>query len=732
MPPTDNSDDRSIRNTVSNSTLGTTIQARDITGLQIHTTYAAPPAPRYVPRQLLPAIAHFTDRVQDAQDLRAAHNTFCGTAGIVVISGPSGVGKTALATQWLRKEHNRFPDGQLYADLRGYTPGEPVRAVQVLARFLRAYGLSRLPQDEDELAALWRTVASGRRIAVHLDNAPSAERIRPLLPGEEGHLVVVTSRAPLEDLVDVAVFHRLHPLDPDASTRLIAQWIGPEQIAAAPRAAQDLVAMCGGLPLALRVAARHQVAQPHLTLDETVEALVRSQDPARPGHLLPAESPEILRALDTAVEALGPAVQQVYRLLGTAPLADLDPDAAAAVCGMSRSEVLHALTALGERNLLESRGADPTRHVFTLHDTVWAHARARAAAELTADQHQAALRRLLDWYVYATTAADALITPTHHDRLPRTYATTPTLPPPFTRPVDAMAWLRSQAENLMLLVHATGAGLYSSCWQLVSAMWPLFLHARLHTESVTAHELAIDAARRDASSPAALRRQVEREMRTSGAVALRGLGRYERARRWYERARDSAIADGDRHSRAQSLNGLGETLLNADRPDEAVPHFREARQQRRDNGDDRGVALCDLELGKAALATSHPDEAEVHLAQARAALLRAGDAFNAARALAYEGLARGHDDYTAGLVVLRAALAEFAQPATSSAHWQARTHEFIGQTAQQHADIPAARESYLASLAIYERLSPSDAHRVRRRLDELPSGTAAMFNDVTP
>ena len=235
-------------------------------------------AQRVVPRQLPAGAAFFAGREAELKELdelldqAGSEDGADGPGGAVVISavaGMAGVGKTALAVHWARKVAGRFPDGQLYVNLRGYdTEGAAVTAEEVTGWFLAALGVPpfQIPADAQARSGLYRSVLAGRRVLIVLDNARDAAQVRPLLPGSPGCLVVVTSRTALAGLAaaEGARPLRLGPLDDEQSVRLLAARLGPERVAAEPEAVAELVARCGHLPLALAVMAARAAANPGL------------------------------------------------------------------------------------------------------------------------------------------------------------------------------------------------------------------------------------------------------------------------------------------------------------------------------------------------------------------------------------------------------------------------------------------------------------------------------------
>ncbi|MGI3229950.1 NB-ARC domain-containing protein [Streptomyces sp. GTA36] len=245
---------------------GPSVQAHAITG-GVHFNATQPLRPLPVPRQLLPAPHRFVDRTRDAAALNSIRSTH-----LVVVSGPAGVGKTAFVSHWLHQVRGDFPDGQLYADLRGDSPGTPALPQEVLGQFLRAYGFSDLPYDQGEQAALWRSVASDLRIVVMLDNAVSAAQVRPLLPGGPGSLSVVASRRRLSGLLaDGAAIHELGLLEPAAAVDLLATRIGDRRTEDERGAVAAVAALCAGLPLAICLAGARMAARPRQTVASLLE-----------------------------------------------------------------------------------------------------------------------------------------------------------------------------------------------------------------------------------------------------------------------------------------------------------------------------------------------------------------------------------------------------------------------------------------------------------------------------
>ena len=360
-----------------------------------------------VPRQLPGMAADFTGRAAElaALDsmLEQAGGQQPGTVVISAIGGTAGVGKTALAVRWAHQAARRFPGGQLYANLRGYDPAQPMAAAGVLGGFLRAFGVTGkdIPAEEEERAALYRSLLAGRRVLVVLDNARSVEQVRPLLPGGSACAVVVTSRDSLAGLVgrDGATRLDLDLLPSADAVRLLRTLIG-RRAGADPDATARLAAQCCRLPLALRVAAELAIARPALSLADLTEELADQQ---RLDLLDAAGDPRtaVRAVFSWSYNSLDPGVARVFRLAGLHPGPDLEPYAAAALAGTTVDHARRVLGMLARANLICCAG--PGR--YSMHDLLRAYARELAAVQDGDDGQHAALTQLFDHYIQTAAAA---------------------------------------------------------------------------------------------------------------------------------------------------------------------------------------------------------------------------------------------------------------------------------------------------------------------------------------
>ncbi|MFI6080065.1 tetratricopeptide repeat protein [Streptomyces sp. NPDC051217] len=678
---------------------GPTVQAREVHGgIHLHPAPAAPerPAP---PRQLLPVPAHFTNREGDVASLNGLRDS---GLPLIVVSGPAGIGKTTLVSKWLRSLRTEFPDGQLYADLRGHSAGGPLGPAEVLGQFLRALGAGPPSTDTVELASLWRSFTAELRIVVMLDNSFTAAQIRPLLLGGPGGLVVVTSRRRLTGLrMEGAGFHQLDALGPAAGVELLTRGIGADRVAGELPAVRRVVALCAGLPLAVCLASARLASRPRQSVGALADALDRKAGGVRLAALEVEGETSVHKALDASYAVLSEETARLYRTLGLLPVRTFDAGIAAASCGESVEWAERRLDELVEANLVEDFGPEACR----FHDLVRIHAHDRSREDDTDAAREEALRRFCDWCLYTATAAQERLTPVQFT-LPRAYVHRPDLPLPFADDVAALGWLDAHRTHLMGAVRAAAnSGWHDTSWMLVDAMWPLFLRLRHYSDWIEAHEIGLAAARRAGN------RAAERQMLNSGAIGLGAARRTEEAAAWYRDSLQAARDAGDVRDEGQALLGLGACHREAGRPAEAVRYLNRAITVWEGCGYPRGAALARTALGEIALAAGAPDEAVACFSQAHAAMVAVNDPHDAARALAFLGRAGVRaGSYAEGVARMNEALLVFT--GSGAAFWQARTLEMLGESAAEHGDGPAAEDFRARALALFEATSPADARRL--------------------
>ncbi|WP_131742292.1 NB-ARC domain-containing protein [Actinomadura roseirufa] len=365
--------------------------ARD--GLEVGPgTVPADPPP---PRQLPGAVAGFVGRARELAELNARLRDPGGAMTITPIVGTAGVGKTALAVRWAHQVCGRFPDGQLYVDLRGYGPVRPRRPAEALELLLCALGVASrsLPSGEDARAGLYRTLLAGRRTLVLLDNAAASEQVRPLLPGSAGCHVVVTSRSGLSALVAGTGARplTLGRLRHDEAVDLLRGILGPARVEREPAAADELVRRCAHLPLAVRIAAQRACTDPSTSLAGLAEALScerhRLDRLATPDDDL---TTDVRAALSWSVRSLPRAQARMFRLLGLHAGRQISVRAAAALGGVDVQYAVRLLDGLAGAHLLErARGG------YRLPGLLRDYALECAAREETEETRASAVRRML-------------------------------------------------------------------------------------------------------------------------------------------------------------------------------------------------------------------------------------------------------------------------------------------------------------------------------------------------
>jgi DNA-binding SARP family transcriptional activator/tetratricopeptide (TPR) repeat protein len=504
-------------------------------GERLSPPQAVPAAASVTPAQLPADVAGFvgrTDQLGQLDALFAAASADSVPVMVVsAIAGTAGVGKTALAVRWAHQVRDRFPDGQLYVDLRGYASEPPLTPLAALAGFLPALGVpvERVPADLNLAAGLYRSVLAGKRVLVLLDNAGSAEQVRPLLPATAGCTVLITSRDRLSGLIARDGAHRIavDMLPADDAVDLLGRVVGPGRVAAERDAAFALADLCGHLPLALRIVAAHLVDRPGLLIASLVHQL-RTGD-----RLSTLSSGDELTAVRTAFDlsytALPADCQRLFRRLGLVPGPHVGAEAAAALTATTPDRAAGQLDRLAAAHLLIETA--PGR--YTCHDLLRCYAAERAHLDDDDAGRSAAVDRVYGYYLRTVDCAVDVFA-AGLTRLPRpaTDATDTELPTPrFDNPDQALAWLDVDRPNLVAAVTtAAEHGPYRAAWLLADALRGYLLQRILIVDWL--------------------------------AVAAAGLA--------------AATAADDLHGQAAAELSLGHAYTRQDRHREAVAHAREA------------------------------------------------------------------------------------------------------------------------------------------------------------
>ncbi|MBE1485903.1 ATP-binding protein [Plantactinospora soyae] len=610
---------------------------------------------RSVPRQLPADVFAFVGRGEQLARLDAMLAGPAPTAVVIsAVSGTAGVGKTALAVHWAHRVADRFPDGQLYVNLRGYDPEQPMPPTDALARLLASLRVSgaEIPIDVDERAARYRSQLAGQRMLIVLDNAATVEQVRPLLPGTPSCAVVVTSRDRLVGLVARDGARRvdldLLPL-PDA-VALLGHLVGP-RAEAEPGAVATLANLCARLPLALRVAAERAATHPAATLAELTAELADRQ---RRLELMDADGDP--RAAVTAVfswslQHLPPPVARTFRLLGLHPGADFDEYAAAALAGTDPASARSDLDVLARAHLVHPVATGR----YGMHDLLRAYA-THLAVTLESDAgRRTALEGLFDAYLGTVRAATKLLDLTDARWRLRVDAPTAT-GRPLATPEVARAWLDTELPNLAAVATHGGAGGWPAHAIDLSALLYRYLDGGHYADALTIHSQAYRAAESTGD-------------RAGQAYALLGIGvthlhmcQYERAVDHLRQALTVAEQADDRTQQARVLTVLGNLERLRGRPEPAAGYLDRAMNLARSTGDDAQQGLALSNLGTVDAQQGRYEPAVGHFERAAALLGRSGNRLGEATALTNLGLAEQRlSQYEAAAGHLRQALTVFRQ-----------------------------------------------------------------------
>ena len=615
------------------------------------------------PAQLPADIADFTGRdeqVKRLSDLLSGTGATGdpGAVRIAVVAGSGGLGKTSLAVHAAHRVRRRFPDGQLYVDLLGATAA-PLLPGDVLARFLRDLGVDGrdIPVDEDERAARYRTTLARRRMLVVLDNARDAAQVRRLLPGSASCAVLVTTRSRMPDLASTKLVD-LNVLDDDEALKLFVKVVGEERAAAEPEATAELLDACAGLPLAIRICAARLVTRSGWTIRAMAGRLTdehRRLDEMRAGDLAVRASFEVsFTSLPPSTDKQGIDPALAFRLLGLWQGPSISAAAAAALFGVPEYSAEDALEVLVDTHLLESVTTDRYR----FHDLLRVYAAERAADDLLAAERDAAVTRLLTWYMRTADAAATAVSP-HRYNIVLDPAGTDPPPLAFAGVDDALAWYDSERANLVAATRqAAASGLHDIAWRLPAPLFSMFNRRGNWAECIATHHIALDSSRQAGNRPGeawvlnnlgdalgvtrdpegaghlerslAIRREIgdrigEAQAANNLADAYQALGRTEEAVELYRRALELNREIGYRYGEGVALVNLGSTLLDFDRAPEAIGFLLEAQRifAELDHLEGAGYALHIL--GRCYLSLRRDAEALECLSQAVASYLATGN-----------------------------------------------------------------------------------------------------------
>ena len=652
-----------------------------------------------------------------------------GVVSIHAIGGMAGIGKTALAVHAAHQLAPRFPDGQIFLPLHGHTPGQrPVDPADALASLLLTAGLAaaQIPPGLEARMAVWRDRLAGKQLLLLLDDAADSEQVRPLLPASAGSLVLVTSRRHLTALEDAHAVS-LDTLTEEEAGQLLVRLAARPGLDPGDPEVGEVTRLCGYLPLAIGMLARQLHHHPAWTTADLAADLAATRDRLQ---LLHAENLSVAAAFDLSYTDLTPAQQRLFRRLGLHPGPDIDGYAAAALDGTELATARRHLGTLYDQYLI----AEPTRGRYRFHDLIREHARDLADRADPADDREAAVARLLDYYQHAAARAEALTARQARPAPAAADGPAAAAVPGLADREQALAWVRAERASLLgCLDHATASGQHARVIALTAGLAGLMRLDGPWAEAITRHTAAIQAARsagdrlgeanaladlgdiraQAADFPAAAQALeqalgIYRELgdRLGQANVLNALG-YVRAAGDYAaaaQAQEQALGIyrelGDRLGQAGALTWLGVTrLVTSDFP-AAVRAEEQALAIFRDLGDRLGQAGALTWLGDARRAAGDYPAAAQALEEALGISRDIGDRVGQATALIFLGdVLRATGDYPAAAQALEQALGIFGD--FGHREYYAVALSVLGDVLQATGDYPAAAEAAEQALATF-------------------------------
>lgn len=636
-----------------------------------------------------------------------------GATRITVLTGMAGAGKTALAVHWAHAAAADFPDGQLYADVRGFGPDPPLWPEEVLAGFLRALGQAEAAERGTltERAARFRTALSGRRVLIVVDNAASVEQVRPLLPGTGSCAVLITSRQRLRGLTvhHAAQVVEAGPLPMGDAVALLHAAAG-ERITAEPSGAELLARRCSGLPLALRIAAELVTAHPA----QDLPGLVAESDDGADALTLLDTGDDQHSAVRTvfwwSYRSLPGPVAAGFRLLALHPGNSFALPAAAALLGVPLAQARTVLLALVNAHLVQ-----PVPGRFDMHDLLRRYAGELTRRDDDEPTRRAATRRMFDYYLHTADRAGRLIMP-HRYRiaLDGTAVTGPGIP----RRSAAVRWFAEERLSLMELCRLEAAEFDARRWQLAYVLRDYFYLSKHLDGWLETHQRAVAACERLGD------RRAEGITRNNLGRALLETGRLDEAAAEYRRAHALLTAAADEQGVTDSLVNLASVRRRQGAFAEALrdqaaarAFYRQAGLGRKEGIALRGMARTELALGRLAEAAGHAEEALARFTDL-------GLDLDAAQSLCTLTQIYGESGATGRAEAAGHRAIEYSQRAGSD-YEEARALHQLGRAAAQAGQTRLARERLAGALAILDRLGAAEAAALVRSELSGPGATGS-------
>jgi DNA-binding SARP family transcriptional activator/tetratricopeptide (TPR) repeat protein len=684
--------------------------------LRSQITLAPAPPREPVPAQLPLAVPAFAGRDAELARLDAILPGSAGPdsappAAVVIsaVAGTAGVGKTALAVHWAHRVAARFPDGQLYVNLRGFDrEGQALDPAEAIRGFLDALGVpeARIPSDLPGQAGLYRSKLAGKRVLVVLDNARDVEQVRPLLPGSPGCMVIVTSRNHLTGLVAT---EGAHPLTLDLLTTagardFLACRLGASRVASEPEAVDDIIAGCARLPLALTIAAARAATQPGFPLAVFATELrraTRALDAFHGGDL----STDVRTVFSWSYRALSVGAARLFRLFGLHPVADIAIPAAASLAAIPADQARTLLAELTRAHLL----TEHTPGRYTLHDLLRAYATEQAHNRDNDKICTAAVHRLLDHYLHTAHASVLLMEP---------FLKPITLLPPHPRVVldqpgtaeEALLWFTVEHAALLAAVRlAADAGFHTHTWQLAWSLTTFLLRRGRWSDQELMQNAGLEAARRIDDPPG------EAHALHGIALGYARSGRFSDACPYFQQALRHFEKIDDQATQAYIHGSLSWLSERQGRPADALRHSLRALDLYRVADDRPGQTVALNDIGYCHALLGNYRQAIGYCEQALAASQDLGERnWQAATwhslGYTYQRLA----DYERAVRCYEQSL--YLSQELADRYNEADTLDDLGDTHHSAGDLVAARRAWQRALRIFDEIDHPDGDQVRAKL----------------